>query len=100
MTTLIPRMSEKAYALSQVGTYVFNVPLTTNKAEVISAVEAEYKGVKVKDVRLVVQNGKPVRAYRGKRHNPGRAFRGDTKKAYVTLKEGTIELFKEEKETA
>lgn len=95
MITLIPRMTEKAYAQSQAGTYVFTVPSTSNKAEIIKAVEAEY-GVVVKDVRTVVQNGKQVRAYRGKRQNPGRAKRVDTKKAYVSLREGSIELFKEE----
>lgn len=96
MITLIPRMTEKAYVASQNGTYVFTVPLTANKAEIIRAVEAEYDGVKVKDVRTVVQNGKAVRAYRGKRQNPGRAHRTDSKKAYVTLREGSITLFKEE----
>lgn len=99
MITLIPRMTEKAYAQSQAGTYVFRVPLTANKAEVIRAVESQYEDVTVKDVRLLVQNGKAVRAYRGKRANPVRAKRADTKKAYVTLSKGTIELFKEEKET-
>lgn len=98
MITLIPRMSEKAYAQSQSGTYVFNVPVTANKAQVIDAIEAEYTGVKVKDVRLLVQTGKVVRAYRGKRQHPGKAQRADAKKAYVTLKEGSIELFKEEEE--
>lgn len=98
MITLIPRMTEKAYAQSQVGTYVFSVPLTTNKAEIIKAVESQYEGVKVKDVRTVVHNGKQVRAYRGKRQNPGRAHRTDTKKAYVSLASGTIELFKEVEE--
>lgn len=96
MITLIPRMTEKAYAASQTGTYVFTVPVTAVKAEIIRAVETQYEGVKVKDVRTVVQNGKAVRAYRGKRANPGRAHRSDSKKAYVTLSTGTIELFKEE----
>ena len=96
MITLIPRMSEKAYAQSLNGTYVFSVPITANKAEVKTAVEALYDGTVVKDVRLVVQTGKSVRAYRGKRQNPGSAKRSDSKKAYVSLKEGSIELFKEE----
>ena len=98
MITLIPRMTEKAYAQSQAGTYVFSVPLTTNKAEIIKAVESQYEGVKAKDVRTVVQNGKQVRAYRGKRQSPGRAHRTDSKKAYVSLASGTIELFKEVEE--
>ena len=98
MITLIPRMTEKAYAASLKGTYVFRIPLTANKAQVIAAVESEYAGVKVRDVRLLVQNGKVVRAYRGKRRNPGSAPRNDTKKAYVTLSEGSIEIFKEAEE--
>ncbi len=96
MITLIPRMTEKAYAESLKGTYVFSVPLSSNKVQIIAAVEAQYAGTKVKDVRSVVQAGKVVRAYRGKRTNPGKAARADRKKAYVTLKEGSIELFKEE----
>ena len=96
MLTLIPRVSEKSYALSQSNTYVFNVPVTANKEQVKSSVIEQY-GVTVKDVRLVVSKGKPVRAYRGKRHNPGVALRSKTKKAYVSLAEGsTIEMFKEE----
>ena len=95
---LIPRMTEKAYAAAQTGIYVFTVPLSANKASIITAVEHEYTGVKVKDVRTVVIAGKTVRATRGKRQNPGRAQRSDTKKAYVTLASGTIELFKEQTE--
>lgn len=98
MTTLIPRMTEKAYAQSLNGTYVFSVPLNAVKAEVARAVEAQYAGTKVKDVRLVVQTGKNVRAYRGKRVAPSQAQRNDSKKAYVTLSEGAIQLFKEEEE--
>lgn len=95
MITLIPRMTEKAYAQSTQNTYVFSVPMTANKAGITSAVETQYEGVKVKDVRVVVQNGKKVRAYRGKRNAPGTAHRKDTKKAYVSLAEGSIQLFDE-----
>ena len=97
MITLIPRMTEKAYAESLKGTYVFTVPTTAVKAEVARAVEAQYAGTKVKDVRLVVQTGKIVRAYRGKRANPGKSARTDSKKAYVTLSEGAIQLFKKKR---
>lgn len=96
MITLIPRMTEKAYQVSQLGTYVFTVPLTANKAAVIDAIQTQYPGTKVKDVRTVVQNGKSIRSSRGKRQNPASAVRSDRKKVYVTLKEGSIELFKEE----
>lgn len=99
MITLIPRMTEKAYAESTKNTYVFNVPMDANKASITNAVEAQYDGVKVKDVRVVIRNGKKVRAYRGKKNVPGIAFRKDTKKAYVTLSEGSIALFDNEEET-
>lgn len=94
--TLVPRMSEKTYAASLNNTYVFNVPMTATKQEIMSAVAAQY-GVGVVDARVVVMKGKPVRAYRGKRAYPGTAYRSNTKKAYVTLKEGdSIKLFDEE----
>lgn len=95
MLTLIPRVSEKSYGLASAGTYVFNVPLLANKQQITDAVIEQY-GVKVKDVRCVIQKGKVVRASRGKRQNPGQAQRSSKKKAYVTLSEGSIEIFKEE----
>lgn len=97
MLTLIPRVSEKTYASAQNGTYVFNVPMSANKASVIDAVKLQYN-VEVKDVRLVVIKGKPVRASRGKRANPVQALRSKTKKAYVSLVEGaSLDLFNEAK---
>ena len=98
MLSLIPRVSEKAYAQSQNGTYVFNVPMDANKAGVITALKEQYN-VQAKDVRLVIQNGKPVRASRGKRAQPGTALRSKRKKAYVSLVEGaTLNLFNEGEE--
>lgn len=95
MLTLIPRVSEKAYAASQTGTYVFNVPMTANKAGVITALKEQFD-VTAKDVRFVVQKGKPVRASRGKRAQPGQALRSKKKKAYVSLVEGaSLNLFNE-----
>ena len=99
MLTLIPRVSEKAYGQSQNGTYVFNVPMRANKAGVITAVKAQYD-VDVNDVRFVIQKGKPVRASRGKRAQPGTALRTKTKKAYVSLVEGaSLNLFNEDSAT-
>jgi ribosomal protein L23 len=96
MLTLIPRVSEKAYAQSQNGTYVFNVPMVANKAGVIAALKEQFD-VEAKDVRFVIQNGKPVRASRGKRAQPGQALRSKTKKAYVSLVEGaSLSLFNED----
>jgi ribosomal protein L23 len=98
MLTLIPRVSEKAYAQHQNGTYVFNVPMSANKAGVITALKEQF-GATAKDVRFVIQNGKPVRASRGKRAQPGQALRTKTKKAYVSLVEGaSLNLFNEGEE--
>lgn len=91
-----PRISEKAYKSAQDGTYVFNVPLSANKATVAVQVEADY-GVKVIDVRLVVATGKNIRSSRGKRAMPITVQRQDKKKAYVRLAEGDkLNLFNEE----
>jgi len=96
--TLIPRVSEKTYASAQNQTYVFNVPTTANKQQIADAVATEY-GVTVADVRVVNIKGKPVRASRGKRANPGTALRTKRKKAYVRVSEGTINVFNEEEGT-
>lgn len=93
---IIPRVSEKSYAQAQNGIYVFNVPMSANKQQIMSAIAEQY-AVKVTDVRTVISKGKTVRAYRGKRQNPGVALRTKRKKVYVTLAEGnTIDMFKEE----
>ena len=89
---LIPRVSEKAYGQNLAGTYVFEVPLTANKAEIVKSLESEFAGVKVKDIRLVVVKGKPKATRRGKRTRPGVGRRSDFKKAYITLLEGKIEI--------
>ncbi len=97
MSTLFvyPRATEKAYAESQNGVYVFNVPLDANKNDIVASVEAQY-GVTVVSVRTAVQSGKAVRFNRGKRRYPGTTNRKDTKKAYVTLAEGdSIKVFAE-----
>ncbi len=98
MSTLFvhPRATEKAYAQSQDGVYVFNVPLDANKNDIVSSIEIQY-GVKVTGVRTVVQSGKSVRYSRGKNRYPGKTNRKDTKKAYVTLAEGDkIQVFAEQ----
>lgn len=95
---IAPRMSEKAYGSAQDGTYVFNVPLNLEKAEIARIIEADY-GVKVEDVRVTVRTGKHIRSSRGKRAMPARVQRKDTKKAYVRLAEGEkLNLFNEDKE--
>lgn len=89
---ITPRVSEKSYKLAASNVYVFNVPLSANKAEVIATIEAENKGAKVKDVRLMIVKGKVKAVNLGKRSRPGKASRKDYKKAYVTLSEGKIEI--------
>ena len=86
-----PRISEKAYAMSQTGTYVFVVPVTSNKVEVAKAVTAQFD-VTVEEVNIVVQKGKPVRFYRKGKFDTGN--RSDIKKAYVRIAKGqTIPVF-------
>ncbi len=92
---ITPRISEKSYKLSAGNVYVFDVPLTANKAEVTLAVKEEYPDVKVADVRLLVAKGKRKAVNRGKRSRPTTTTRKDTKKAYVTLSEGKIDVFTE-----
>ena len=94
--TIIPLASEKAYASSLDSTYVFKVPMSANKQQIIDAVESQYS-VKVKDVRTLIQNGKTISVSRGRRARPTTTKRTDTKKAYVSLSEGTIQLFEEPK---
>jgi ribosomal protein L23 len=87
-----PRATEKSYKLSASNVYVFDVPLDANKAEVIAAIEAQNEGVKVGDVRLLIVKGKPKAVNRGKRARPTVTNRKNTKKAYVTVAEGKIEV--------
>ena len=97
MTQLViyPRATEKAYGQSQKNIYVFNVPLDSTKREIAASVEAQYEVV-VTNVKTLVQNGKAVRFNRGKNKYPGTTNRKDTKKAYVTLAEGSsIQVFAE-----
>jgi ribosomal protein L23 len=99
--SVIPRATEKAYAQSKENVYVFNVPLTANKQEIVAAVESQFE-VKVERIKTLVQDGKAVRFSRGKRAQPGKTTRKDSKKAYVRLAQGdSIQVFdapaKEEK---
>jgi len=95
---LIPRVSEKAYAVSQVEgvkTYVFNVPTDSNKHSVARAVSAQYDVV-VTDVCTINLKGKNKQNYR-KGSRPVATQRNDMKKAYVTLRLGdSLPLFEAE----
>jgi large subunit ribosomal protein L23 len=88
-----PRATEKAYAQSQKNVYVFNVPLKANKQQIAKAVAEQFE-VTVTNVKTLVQSGKAVRFSRGKNRYPGKTTRKDSKKAYVTLAEGSsIQVF-------
>jgi large subunit ribosomal protein L23 len=92
---ITPRATEKAYGQSANNIYVFNVPLTANKQQIADAVTEQYS-VTVKNVSTVVQSGKAVRFSRGKNRYPGTTNRKDSKKAYVTLAEGSsIQIFEQ-----
>lgn len=100
LITVTPRATEKAYRLiNDQNTYIFDVPLAANKNEIVAAIEAANDGVRVASIKTVVQAGKSVRFSRGKRRNPGMTTRRDTKKAYVTLREGKIRVFDETEQT-
>jgi ribosomal protein L23 len=84
---LKPRLSEKAYALSEQGnTYVFDVPRSANRQTVGQAVATQYE-VGVISVKIASTARKPIKAYR-KRGRSITTSRAGVRKAYVTLKEG------------
>ena len=58
--TIIPLVSEQAYAQSLNNVYVFRVPVTLNKNEIREAVQSQFD-VTVTSVKTLVQNGKAVR---------------------------------------
>lgn len=100
--TVIPRVSEKAYQMSQregVKTYVFQVPVNANKHSVARAITMQYDVV-VTSVRTTTAKGKAKQSYR-KGGRPIAGQRSDVKKAYVTLREGDVlPLFVEEAKEA
>lgn len=93
---LKPRMSEKAYATSlALNTYVFDVPMSSNKLTITTAVETQF-GVKVQDIKTTIVKGKGKKSYQ-KRNRPVDGKRANYKKAYVRLVDGnSINLFGEE----
>ena len=83
---LAPVVSEKSYSLLDEGKYTFVVDPQANKTEIKIAVEQVF-GVRVKSVNTINRKGK-VRKTRF-----GLGKRKDTKRAVVTLKEGSIDIF-------
>lgn len=95
---LKPRVSEKAYALSQsMNVYVMQVPASANKLEIANAIAAQF-AVTVTNVNLVNVKGKLKRTIKkGGRQTYGK--RSDMKKAYITLKAGeTLPIFASEED--
>jgi large subunit ribosomal protein L23 len=84
-----PVVSEKSYALSEKGVYIFVVPSSTNKIEIRRSVEKVFN-VKVTNVNTLNRLGKRKR----NRKKATYTKLSDTKRAIVTLAPGqTIPLF-------
>ena len=81
-----PIVSEKSYALIDNGKYTFEVDPRSNKTEIKQAIEAIF-GVKVASVNTLNRVGKT------RRTKFGLGKRKDTKRAIVTLKSGSIDIF-------
>ena len=83
---LSPVVSEKSYGLIDEGKYTFVVAPDANKTEIKLAIEKIF-GVKVASVNTLNRNGKT------RRTRFGIGKRKDTKRAIVTLKSGSIDIF-------
>jgi large subunit ribosomal protein L23 len=83
---LRPIVSEKSYNLIDEGKYTFEVDPRSNKTEIKQAIEHIFK-VKVASVNTMNRVGKE------KKTRFGMGKRKDTKRAIVTLKTGTIDIF-------
>lgn len=83
---IAPVVSEKSYGLLDEGKYTFVVDPRANKTEIKIAVEQVF-GVEVASVNTINRKGK------SRRTKFGLGKRKDTKRAIVTLREGTIDIF-------
>ena len=83
---IAPVVSEKSYSLLDEGKYTFLVDPRANKTEIKIAVEQIFS-VKVSSVNTLNRQGKT------RRTRFGIGKRKDTKRAIVTLKEGSIDIF-------
>ena len=81
-----PVVSEKSYSLIDEGKYTFLVDPRSNKAEIKIAIEKIFK-VEVASVNTLNRQGKT------RRTRFGTGKRKDTKRAIVTLKSGSIDIF-------
>ncbi|WP_069387331.1 50S ribosomal protein L23 [Cellulosimicrobium cellulans] len=83
---LAPVVSEKSYGLLDEGKYTFIVDPRANKTEIKIAIEQIFD-VKVASVNTINRKGKT------RRTRFGLGKRKDTKRAIVSLREGTIDIF-------
>ncbi len=83
---IAPVVSEKSYGLLDEGKYTFLVDPRANKTEIKIAVEQIFK-VKVDSVHTMNRKGKT------RRTRFGLGKRKDTKRAIVSLREGSIDIF-------
>ena len=83
---IAPVVSEKSYSLIDEGKYTFLVDPAANKTEIKLAIEKIF-GVKVKSVNTLNRQGKT------RRTRFGLGKRKDTKRAVVSLKSGSIDIF-------
>ncbi|GAB3289374.1 50S ribosomal protein L23 [Pseudoclavibacter sp. RFBJ3] len=81
-----PVISEKSYSLIDQGKYTFEVDPRSNKTEIKLAIEQIFD-VKVDKVNTLNRTGKT------RRTRFGLGKRKDTKRAIVSLKSGTIDIF-------
>ena len=81
-----PIVSEKSYNLIDNGKYTFEVDPRSNKTEIKQAIEAIFN-VKVDKVNTLNRVGKT------RRTKFGLGKRKDTKRAIVSLKSGSIDIF-------
>ena len=83
---IAPVVSEKSYSLIEEGKYTFLVDPRSNKTEIKFAIEKIFK-VEVASVNTLNRQGKT------RRTRFGTGKRKDTKRAIVTLKSGSIDIF-------
>ena len=83
---LAPVVSEKSYSLIDDGKYTFVVDPRANKTEIKLAIEKIF-GVQVGSINTLNRKGKTSRT------KFGTGKRKDVKRAIVTLKSGSIDIF-------
>lgn len=84
---IAPVVSEKSYGLMEQNVYTFFVNREANKTQIKIAIEQIFD-VKVASVNTINREGKRKRTRTG-----GYGQRKATKRAIVTLHEGTIDIF-------